>query len=193
MVTNCLIAGVGGQGSILASRLLGSAAMAKGLDVRGSETIGMAQRGGSVASHIRIGEGADSPLISPGQADAILAFEPCEAARALPYLKADGAMIVCGRAIQPSGSSNYDAKNVIEYLESTVSRLLVLDGEHIKERCGARALNVAILGAAISRELFPFSTEDMEKIIDARFEAAYARMNKDALRFGAQLARGARL
>jgi indolepyruvate ferredoxin oxidoreductase beta subunit len=167
--------------------------MAIGLDVRGSETIGMAQRGGSVASHIRIGEGTSSPLISPGQADSILAFEPCEAARALPYLKTDGVMIVCGKAVQPSGSSSYDAKEVIEYLESTVSHILVLDGDCIKERCGARALNVAILGAAISRNLFPFSMEDMEKIIDARFGSVYAKTNKDALRFGAELVRGARL
>jgi indolepyruvate ferredoxin oxidoreductase beta subunit len=162
--------------------------MAMGLDVRGSETIGMAQRGGSVASHIRIGEGASSPLISPGQADVILAFEPCEAARVLPYLRTDGFMIVCGRAIQPSGSSSYDAREVIEYLKSAVSHILTLDGDVIKERCGVRALNVTILGAAISRNLFPFSLEDMEKIIDARFNAVYAKINKDALRFGAELA-----
>ena len=153
----------------------------------------MAQRGGSVASNIRSGEGAISPLISPGQADAMLAFEPCEAARALPYLKTDGVAIVCDRAVQPSGSPSYDAKEVIKYLESVVTHILVLDGDLIKERCGARALNVTILGAAISGGLFPFSMEDREKIIDARCSAAYAKTNKDALRFGAELARGTRL
>jgi indolepyruvate ferredoxin oxidoreductase beta subunit len=193
-VTDCLIVGVGGQGTILASRLIGSAALGLGLDVRGSETIGMAQRGGSVMSHVRMGDGIHSPLISLGSADVILAFEPCEGARAVPYLRPDGLMIVCDRAIQPagffnaSGESGYDLRAVIEYLRSSVERLCILDGEKINERCGARSLNVAILGAALFFGELPCSMEEMEGVIGERFDTYYAEMNKKALEFGASLA-----
>jgi indolepyruvate ferredoxin oxidoreductase beta subunit len=188
-VTNCLIVGVGGQGTILASRLIGNAALAIGLDVRGSETIGMAQRGGSVASHLRIG-GADSPMIAPGEADLILAFEPCEAARALPYFNPGGLMIACDRAIQPFGPSGYDVREVIRYLRKSVKHIRILDGEAIISRVGARCLNVAMLGAAIACGALPVSMEDIEGIIAARFDARCADMNKRALRFGAGMMKG---
>ena len=87
MNKNCLLCGVGGQGVVLASRLIAFAAMEKGNFVRTTETIGMAQRGGSVVSHVRMGEQVHSPLIPEGEADVILAFEPGEAVRCLPYLK----------------------------------------------------------------------------------------------------------
>jgi indolepyruvate ferredoxin oxidoreductase beta subunit len=188
-VTDCLIVGVGGQGTILASRLIGSAALGAGFDVRGSETIGMAQRGGSVMSHVRMGMDVKSPLIAPGRADVILAFEPCEAARAVPYLKPDGLMVVCDRAVQPAGvSGGYDAEAVLRYLASSVRRLCVLDGEHINAQCGARCLNVAIIGAALSLGALPYSIGDMESVVEERFEKRYAEMNKKALLLGASLA-----
>ena len=90
MNKNCLLCGVGGQGVVLASRLIAYAAMEKGNFVRTAETIGMAQRGGSVVSHVRIGEEIYSPQVPVGSADVILAFEPGEAVRCLPYLKKDG-------------------------------------------------------------------------------------------------------
>jgi indolepyruvate ferredoxin oxidoreductase beta subunit len=185
-MTDCMIVGVGGQGTILASRLIGIAAQNRGLDVRGSETIGMAQRGGSVVSHVRLGHDIDSPLISRKGADVILAFEPCEAVRALPYLKPDGVMIACDRAVQPA--AGYDAALMLRYLESAVRRLHVLSGEEINERCGERCLNVAILGAAISRGALPFSLEDIERALGERFDARRAEPNRAALRFGAGLA-----
>ncbi|MCL2267332.1 MAG: 2-oxoacid:acceptor oxidoreductase family protein, partial [Treponema sp.] len=86
MTFNCIIAGVGGQGTVLASKLIAAAAMKKGFDARTTETIGMAQRGGSVFGHIRIGDNIFSPLVPLGKADAIIAFEPSEAVRQLPYL-----------------------------------------------------------------------------------------------------------
>jgi indolepyruvate ferredoxin oxidoreductase beta subunit len=107
MTFNLLIAGVGGQGTVLASKLIAAAAMKKGFNVRTTETIGMAQRGGCVTSHVRICESPDnifSPLIPLGKADAIIAFEPAEAVRQLPYLSAQGSMIVCDSPIAPSGS-----------------------------------------------------------------------------------------
>ncbi|MBQ5587217.1 MAG: 2-oxoacid:acceptor oxidoreductase family protein, partial [Selenomonadales bacterium] len=91
---NCLLCGVGGQGTVLASRIIASAAMEKGLFARTAETIGMAQRGGSVVSHVRLGDDIQSSLIPLGQAELLIAFEPCEAVRCLPYLKADATIIV---------------------------------------------------------------------------------------------------
>ncbi|MDR3075729.1 MAG: indolepyruvate oxidoreductase subunit beta [Synergistaceae bacterium] len=191
-MTDCLIVGVGGQGTVLASRLVGNAALSAGLDVRGSETIGMAQRGGSVASHVRIGAGIASPIISPGGADVILAFEPCECARALEYLKPGGLVVVCGRAIQPFSLSGdgYDEPEVMRYISDSVKNLVVLDGDYIEEQCGAKSLNVAILGAAISRGALPFSLDGMEWVLDGRFGARVSEMNKHALRTGAQMASG---
>ena len=182
-MTNILIAGVGGQGTILASRLLASAALDKGFHVRGSETIGMAQRGGSVTSHVRLsGHPIHAPLIGKGGADVVLAFEPGEAARALPFLKPDGAMVVSGRALQPAAGT-YDADAVVSALRENVARLTVLDGELFVSECGARCLNVAVLGAALSRGLLPFGPEDMERTLEALLPERHWPANKAALRF----------
>jgi indolepyruvate ferredoxin oxidoreductase beta subunit len=161
-----------------------------GLDVRGSETIGMAQRGGSVASHVRMGGNIHSPLILPGGADVILAFEPCEGLRAMAWLKPGGMMIVCDRAVMPfspSGAGGYDAAEVMAHITSAVVRLHVLSGEYIGEKCGLRCLNVAILGAATACGVLPFSMSDMERTIIERFTDGAADMNKNALRTGAEM------
>ncbi|GHV55324.1 pyruvate:ferredoxin (flavodoxin) oxidoreductase [Synergistales bacterium] len=186
-MSDYLIVGVGGQGTVLASRLIGMAALNKGLDVRGSETIGMAQRGGSVMSHVRLGSGKHSPLIPLGGADLMLAFEPCEALRALPYLKDGGAMIVCDKPIQPAGG-NYDAAEIPERLKARVKNLCVMDGSLIAEKCGAKSLNTAILGAAAALEVIAFSTAEMEAVLEARFGAERAAPNIKALRAGAEIA-----
>ena len=94
MAKNILICGVGGQGTVLAAKVLSQAAISGGEHVLSAETIGMAQRGGSVTSHVRIGEGIFSPLIPKGQADIIISFEAAEAVRNIEYLKADGTVIV---------------------------------------------------------------------------------------------------
>ena len=101
MGKNCLLCGVGGQGVVLASKLIAYAAMEKGLNVRTSETIGMSQRGGSVVTHVRMGETVYSPMIPKGSADVIMAFEPAEAVRNLSYLKEDGVMVVDKKAVKP--------------------------------------------------------------------------------------------
>jgi indolepyruvate ferredoxin oxidoreductase beta subunit len=181
-----LIVGVGGQGTVLASRLIGMAALNRGLDVRGSETIGMAQRGGSVMSHVRIGEGKHSPLIPLGGAEAILAFEPCEALRALPYLMTGGAMIVCDKPIQPAGG-NYDIDEVLAHIRQRVQRLRVMDAALIAEKCGAKRLNMAILGAAGVLNAIAFPMYEMEAVIEERFGAERAAPNIKALRTGAEI------
>src|SRR5690554_4392083 len=99
---NIIFAGVGGQGTVLASKLVAECAMNKGLNAHTAETIGMAQRGGSVVSHVRIGDDVYSPLIPYGQTDLLIGFEPCEAVRNLHYLKRDGTVVVSNRIVTPT-------------------------------------------------------------------------------------------
>ena len=118
MNKSILLAGVGGQGTVLASKLIAQAAIDLGFPARTAETIGKAQRGGCVVSHVRIGE-AHSPLIPQGKADIIIGFEPAEAVRCLPYLKEEGVVVTTKKAIKPvtaslSGSS-YDGTEMIDY------------------------------------------------------------------------------
>ena len=105
MNKNIVLCGVGGQGTVLASKLISAAAMAEDLPVMSAETIGMAQRGGSVFSHLRIGDDIYSPMIAKGTADIILGFEPGETVRMLPYLKPDGQVIVSSREVMPVTAS----------------------------------------------------------------------------------------
>ena len=105
MNKNCLLCGVGGQGVILASKLIAYAAMEKGLQVRTTETIGMSQRVGSVVSHVRMGEAVHSPMIPKGKADILLAFEPAEAVRNLVYLREGGVVVVNRKAVKSAAST----------------------------------------------------------------------------------------
>ncbi|MDD6328496.1 MAG: 2-oxoacid:acceptor oxidoreductase family protein, partial [Lachnospiraceae bacterium] len=129
MHKNIVLCGVGGQGTVLASKLLAACAMTKGLKVMSAETIGMAQRGGSVFSHLRIGEDILTPMIAKKTADIIIGFEPGEAVRMLPYLKDDGAVVVSNKAVMPItaslSKSDYSAEQMISYLKSKVSKLTV--------------------------------------------------------------------
>jgi indolepyruvate ferredoxin oxidoreductase beta subunit len=182
---NCLIAGVGGQGTVLAARVLGTAALAAGLDVRGSETIGMAQRGGSVTSHVRMGKDIASPLISPGRADVILAFEPGEALRTIDFLKPDGTFIVCDRPIIPAIKGDYDGAAAVAWLRKH-TRVRLVSGEGIIKNCGARSINIALIGAAAACGAFPFGFDEIEAALAERLDAKFLAMNIAALHYGAE-------
>ena len=113
MKKDVMICGVGGQGTVLASKIIAASAMDEGYAVHSAETIGMAQRGGSVTSHVRIGEDAFSPLIPLGSVDLLIAFEPSEAVRNLKYLKSDGFVIVNSVFVKLTslvGGGDYDGK-----------------------------------------------------------------------------------
>jgi len=185
MTFNCMIAGVGGQGTVLASKLIAAAAMKHGFDVRTTETIGMAQRGGSVVSHVRIGEKMYSPLIPPGRADALIAFEPAEAVRQLPYLRPDGMLIVCDSAIKPVAAPGavYEAAAMIDYLKANVRRLLVIDGRRLMEQC-AKTLNVALLGAAAQSGVFPFDADTIKEVIPEMLNERFWEMNLQSFELG---------
>ena len=188
---NLMIAGVGGQGTVLASKLISAAAMKKGYDVRTTETIGMAQRGGSVVSHVRIGENIFSPLIPLGKADALIAFEPAEAVRQFLYLRKDGALIVCDTAIKPAAGRQpreYEAAAMIDFLKKNAQKLIVLDGCQLTKQ-NAKTLNVAILGAAAQSGIFPFETGTLKDIIQEILPERFWEMNLSSFKIGSELVR----
>lgn len=186
---NCLLCGVGGQGVVLASRLIAFAAMEQGHFVRTTETIGMAQRGGSVVSHVRIGQEIHSPLIPLGAADVILAFEPGEAVRCLPYLKEGGLVIADTRIVKPVtasiGGTDYNSREMTEYLEKKAGRLLLIDGEEICRKAGsAKVLNVALLGAAAQTGALDISPEEMLDAVRKNVKPRFIEWNEKALQLG---------
>ncbi|MGI5883448.1 MAG: indolepyruvate oxidoreductase subunit beta [Candidatus Spyradocola sp.] len=191
---NCILAGVGGQGTVLASKLIAQAGLTAGQQVRTAETIGMAQRGGCVVSHVRTGDVVLSPLVPLGQADILIGFEPAEAVRCLPYLKAEGTAVVCTKAVRPVTASltgsTYDGSEMLDYLRKNVRHLVLVDGEAICEKAGsARVLNVALLGAALPA--LGIAQADMENTLRANVRPQYIEMNLKALRLGAEAERQA--
>ena len=193
MRKNCLLCGVGGQGVVLASKLIAYAALDKGMFVRTTETIGMAQRGGSVVSHVRMGEEIHSPMIPKWQADVILAFEPAEAVRSLPYLREGGMLIVNRKAVKPVtatlGGGQYDGHEMLDFLKKKVDNLLIMDGEAVCRQAGsAKVLNVALLGAAAASGALDISIPDMEVEIKKKVKPQFVELNQKALALGAAIA-----
>lgn len=192
MMKNILIAGVGGQGIVLASKLIAKAAMEKGMFVRTSETIGMSQRGGSVVSHIRIGEDVCSPLIPKHAAHVIIGFEPAEALRHLLYLKEGGTVIVSKNAIKPVTDSlsktDYNGDEMLTFLRERVAHVLVVDPENIFQLCGSsKVLNTALLGASAAAGVLGITPEEFEKAIRETVKEKYIDMNLKALQAGAAM------
>ena len=149
MTKKIMIVGVGGQGTLLASRVLGNTVIGEGYDVKVSEVHGMSQRGGSVVTYVKYGQDIASPIIDQGEADIILAFERLEALRALPYLKKGGKMIVNDRAINPmpviTGATEYPA-GIIDELKKHAD-VISLDALTVAEAAGsAKAVNVVLIG-----------------------------------------------
>lgn len=148
-----LFVGVGGQGTILASKILTEGLLMNGYDVKMSEVHGMAQRGGSVTTQVRFGEKVYSPLIEKGKVDVIVSFEKSEVARYLPYLKKDGYIVVNDYEIHPvpvlTGKEKYP-ENVTERLSDTISNIIIINAAEIAKNLGnIRAQNVVLLGALI--------------------------------------------
>ena len=193
MNRNILICGVGGQGTVLASKLTASAAMEEGYTVRSAETIGMAQRGGSVTSHIRIGQNIYSPLIPLGQADLILGFEPAEAVRNLPYLKKGGLVIVNRQAIRPVTSSlddsGYDGESMIAFLKRARIRTCVVDSDDICRQLGSvKSFNVVMLGVACALEALCVSDTTMQsQLLKKVKKPQFIEMNKKAFSLGMRI------
>ena len=186
MRRDIVLCGTGGQGTVLASRLLATAAMRKGLPVKTAETIGMAQRGGSVLSHVRVGEGVASPLVGSGRADVILAFEPAEAARQLRLLRPGGAVVVSNRPVVPvsavTGGPAYDLDAVMGYLRGAVSNLTVVDADAAARELGsAKVLNVLLLGAAARTGALGFTVDEVRAAVHHVVPERFLTLNDRAL------------
>ena len=156
---NILIVGVGGQGTLLASRILGNTVIGQGYDVKVSEVHGMSQRGGSVVTYVKFGEKVYSPIIDKGEADIILAFELLEAYRALPYLKKGGKMIINTQQINPmpviTGAASYPKD--IEGKLSSVCDLTAIDALELAKQAGnIKALNVVLIGVMAKNTDIPY-------------------------------------
>ena len=190
---NILLCGVGGQGTVLASRVIAQAAMEKGVFARTAETIGMAQRGGCVVSHVRIGDGINSSLVPLGKADVIIGFEPGEAVRCLPYLKENGVVVTSPKAVQPVtaalAGSSLDGGMMVEYLKKQVERVIVVDVDAVCDAVGSpKVLNVALLGAAAASGELDMTLEDVENVLESRLPGKLLDMNIKALKLGAEYA-----
>ena len=190
---NIVLCGVGGQGTVLASKLIAAAAMEKGLRVMSAETIGMAQRGGNVFSNLRIGNSMHAPLLRSGQADVILGFEPGETVRMLHYLKPGGTVITNCRPVKPTTAtltgSSYDGSEMIAYLRENLAadRLLVVDGQEAIDKLGSpRVLNMVLLGAAIRTGQIGLTEEDIKKAMDRLIKPAFMELNLKAFDFARQ-------
>lgn len=157
--TNIMIVGVGGQGTLLASRILGNAVIRMGYDVKVSEVHGMSQRGGSVVTYVKFGDKVYSPIIDNGEADIVLAFELLEAYRALPALKKDGRLIVNNQKINPmpviTGASEYPA-NITDKLSAKVNTTVV-DALALATEAGSiKAVNVVLIGVMAKNTDIPY-------------------------------------
>ncbi len=187
MNKDILLCGVGGQGTVLASKLIAASAMAMGETVHSAETIGMAQRGGSVTSHVRIGaEGA--PLIPKGEAAVMLAFEPAEAVRNLSYMKEDGVVIVNRIPVKPVTDSDYDGGVMIDYLKSKCKNLIVVDAEELCRPFGSsKFFNVAILGVAVGSGSTGLDRDKVLDEIERTVPERFLEANRQAFLTGIQL------
>ncbi|MBR4766832.1 MAG: indolepyruvate oxidoreductase subunit beta [Clostridia bacterium] len=188
MNKDILICGTGGQGTVLASKIIAAAAMQEGSAVHSAETIGMAQRGGSVTSHVRIGDAAFSPLIPFGSADIILAFEPGEAVRNLKYLKKGGVAVVNTAAVKPVTESlsntGYDGSEQVEYLKSKCSCIFVNSDEVCAPFGSSKFFNIIILGVAAGSGRLGISKEALLSQIEKRVPPKFIETNKKAFLTG---------
>ena len=185
-VNNIMIVGVGGQGSLLASKLLGKLLVDEGFDVKVSEVHGMSQRGGSVVTYVRYGKKVYSPIIDKGEADFIVSFEKLEAARYASFLKKDGAIIVNTQEIDPmpviTGAAEYP-HTALDELRALGARVDEMDALTLALEAGsAKATNIVLMGR-LSKYL-PFEEQKWIDAIRATVAPKFAEMNIKAFTLG---------
>lgn len=189
MKKSIIIVGVGGQGTLLASKILSTAAMERGLFVRTSETIGMAQRGGSVSSHVRMDAKELSPVIPQGRADLLIGFELSEAARILGKLAPEAKAIVNAEKIVPTNvalkKGVYLENEYLELLKKRVPGALLIEGTPLALKAGnARSLNVVMLGAASGAGLLPFGEDEIRAALRKSVKEKTLAVNEKAFDLG---------
>lgn len=183
---NIMIVGVGGQGTLLASKLLGRLLLSKNYDIKVSEVHGMSQRGGSVVTYVRYGEKVYSPVIDKGEADVIVSFEMLEAARWTEYLKKGGVIITNTQQVNPmpviTGAQEYPQE-----LESKIKDLGInldaIDALSLAEKAGnSKAVNIVLLGRL--SKLFDFTEEEWMQAIEQSVPEKFLELNKKAFLLG---------
>ena len=184
---NIMIVGVGGQGSLLASKLLGKLLLTRGYDIKVSEVHGMSQRGGSVVTYVRFGDKVYSPVIDKGQADYIVSFELLEAARWTEYLKPGGKIIVNTQRINPMpviiGAAQYP-ENLAQKMAEAGIDVDAFDALSLAEEAGsAKAVNIVLMGH-LSKN-FDFTQEEWLQAIEQSVPPKFLELNKKAFTLGA--------
>lgn len=183
---NIMIVGVGGQGTLLASKLLGRLLLGKGYDVKVSEVHGMSQRGGSVVTYVRWGDRVCSPIIDKGQADCVLSFELLEAARYTEYVKPGGRIIVNSQQINPmpvvAGAATYP-ENLVEKMSGLGIQVDAFDALTLAEEAGSsKAVNLVLMGR-LSKH-FEFTTQEWMEAIEHSVPPKFLEMNQKAFALG---------
>ena len=183
---NIMIVGVGGQGSLLASKLLGYLLLKEGYDVKVSEVHGMSQRGGSVVTYVRFGEKVYSPIIDKGEADFIVSFEQMEAARYLPYLRENGRIVTNTQRIEPmpviTGAAAYP-ENLIAKLEEKGAVVDAMDCLTLAEEAGSsKAVNIVLMGRL--SKYFDIPAEKWQQAIEALVPEKFRDVNLKAFELG---------
>lgn len=198
---NIMLAGVGGQGTVLAAKVLAQAAANKGWQVRTAETIGMAQRGGNVVSHVRMGNNGEevyAPLVAEGTADVVIGFEPAETARVLPYLAPGGLVVTASTSIQPVTAAlskvPYRVEAVLQHIGESLgqgaqetpggepARLVIVDDAAICGELGTRKpLNMIMLASALAQGCVPLSVDDLKDAVAAWIKPQLVPMNLEAI------------
>ena len=184
---NIMIVGVGGQGSLLASKLLGRLLLTRGYDIKVSEVHGMSQRGGSVVTYVRFGDKVYSPVIDKGEADYIVSFELLEAARWTEYLKPGGKIIVNTQQINPMpviiGAAEYP-ENLVQKMRDAGLNVDAFDALSLAEQAGStKAVNIVLMGH-LSKN-FDFTQEEWMEAIEQSVPAKFLELNKKAFTLGA--------
>lgn len=184
---NIMIVGVGGQGTLLASKMLGYVLLQRGYDVKVSEVHGMSQRGGSVVTYVRYGKKVYSPVIDKGEADVIISFEKLEAARWLEFLKKDGTIITNTQEVEPmpviTGAAAYP-ENLIEKMQATGAKVDAKDFLLIAQEAGsAKAVNIALMGR-LSTYFPEISDEQWQDAIEKIVPPKFLDLNRKAFEAG---------
>ena len=184
---NIMIVGVGGQGTLLASKMLGYVLLQRGYDVKVSEVHGMSQRGGSVVTYVRYGKKVYSPVIDKGEADVIISFEKLEAARWLEFLKKDGTIITNTQEVEPmpviTGAAAYP-ENLIEKMQAAGANVDAKDFLSIAQEAGsAKAVNIALMGR-LSTYFPEISDEQWQDAIEKIVPPKFLDLNRKAFEAG---------
>lgn len=189
-VKSIMIVGVGGQGTLLASRVMGNVLMRQGYDVKLSEVHGMAQRGGSVVTYVKYGDHVYSPVIEKGEADLIVSFELCEAARYLPYLKKGGKIVVNDQKIPPmpviTGAAEYP-EDIVERIRRLGVEVVCADALSLAEQAGSpKAVNIVLIG--VLSQMTDIPLDAWEAALEQSVPPKFLELNRRAFWLGREIA-----